>query len=109
MHFQNSLKTGSGKNLLAIIPNTYFVVGTGNKTIKSVRFAGYDSLSTITSIIDDLSYDGNGDGTVPYKSATIMGGISVNSNNVKEVQADHTGILNDSEALKWTVRILTSN
>jgi len=107
----------SSKDALLNLDNTYFAVGTGEKTVDSVVVNKGTSLDELKTI--ELTYN-KGDGTVPYESATMTGllpskykGIKDPAGNsrYREFKASHTGILSHDGALLWVKNILsqTSN
>ena len=66
---------------------SYFIVGTGQKTIVSGTILP-DAYNGIDSIVD-LKYENYGDGTVPYQSATML--ESIPKSRLFEVTTTHGG------------------
>ncbi|WP_143316727.1 hypothetical protein [Clostridium sp. HBUAS56017] len=98
--------TLNGSNILSTLNNSYFAIGTGEKTISSLVFKNGNTLDSID--VSSLVYENNGDGTVPKLSSTMIGGLdNVNSNNVKYFsETTHGGLVNSSNPIKWTTDIL---
>ena len=106
---QNKIKR-NGINILAELPNSYFIVGIKQATIASLAFSEGTTLNTIECT--DLYYEFDGDGTVPYLSATMMGKLRdiENSHRIFEVEANHTDIVEKSdETMNYVVDILNNN
>ncbi len=105
---QESLNV-NGYNLLTTLNNTYFVVGINQMTIGSIMFSDGDTLKSIEC--DDLMYEYQGDGTVPYYSATIMKkleSLGKGTSRVLKVDADHSGVVQVSKSLSWIYDVLGS-
>ncbi|NLB81255.1 MAG: leucine-rich repeat protein [Clostridiaceae bacterium] len=107
--FQESLLGEGGYNRLADRHNTYFIVGklsgkAKNKTMSQVKFNYITTWS-----IDDFEY-ADGDGTVPYKSQTMMGEIFKRApGRVKEFEVDHGGTVTcKKKTLGYIVEIFNS-
>ena len=78
-------------------------------TIGSLFFNDGDSLSSLEC--DDLAYEYQGDGTVPYYSATItkrLNTLDDKETRVLEVETDHGGTCSNSKALSWIYDVLGS-
>ena len=86
LNFQNSIRS-DGYNTLLNYDKSYFVIGTGQKTISSIVFNSYNN------DISRLIYD-DGDGTVPYLSGSIMEQIDELSRE-RYIKPDlsHTGVI----------------
>ncbi|MDR1977400.1 MAG: hypothetical protein LBQ42_01565 [Synergistaceae bacterium] len=69
--FQEEIRGTNGYNALLSYPNSYFVVGGGMRTVGSVTFNAFNDLDEEFAA-EDLAYDNNGDGTVPYQSGSIL-------------------------------------
>ena len=98
--------TVNGTNILATLDNTYFAVGVNQMTISSVKYNDGATLDFIEC--EELLFEGNGDGTVPYLSATMMNTIPKNSERYLEVNASHTGIVSNEKTLSWIKSILNN-
>jgi hypothetical protein len=94
-------------NILTTLEDTYFVIGTGQKTIRSVNFSTvpYQDIQAI-----DLEYEHIGDGTVPYVSATVLGQITkLGEGRYTTVKCDHGQTVKDDEALFWIGKVLDNS
>jgi pimeloyl-ACP methyl ester carboxylesterase len=96
----------NGSNILSTLDNSYFAIGTGEKTISSIEFKDGNTLNSID--VNSLIYENNGDGTVPKLSSTMMGNLdNINSNNVRYFSdTTHGGLVNNSDSIKWATDIL---
>ncbi|MDR2355431.1 MAG: FHA domain-containing protein, partial [Clostridiales Family XIII bacterium] len=80
LNAQSNIKNNP-MGVLALFPNTYFFIGTGQPTIASLTFgsnsfaADTDPTQVIGSI-QDVGFNNQGDDTVPYLSATMMDGLA---------------------------------
>ncbi|MDR1571437.1 MAG: VWA domain-containing protein [Clostridiales Family XIII bacterium] len=75
---QESIRSGS-LGVLASLPRTYFMIGSGHPTIISLVF-GSSSLmdpkpADLLESINDVGFSNQGDGIVPDRSATMLGGL----------------------------------
>lgn len=106
---------GKRINYLATLPNTYFIIGTGQKTIESFtieRAYSEDCLfvsGDAASIVDEGDKP-HGDGTVPYASATMMGALPLLLRGQKcrlfLVGANHNDTINGDKSLAWINKLL---
>jgi len=88
--FQKSILGKNGYNVLLDYDKSFFIVGRGKRTPTAVAFM-YEAAE-----VWDIRYDNNGDGTVPYQSATMCGklGEKLDASRYCEVNADHDGTIN---------------
>ncbi|MCD7853287.1 MAG: leucine-rich repeat protein [Oscillospiraceae bacterium] len=79
-------------NVLAKV-DAYVIVGTGYNTVTRV------GVNASTNKMYDIAITGNGDGTVPYYSATLGGksATGLYGNAIRTVSADHTSIVKDNK------------
>jgi triacylglycerol esterase/lipase EstA (alpha/beta hydrolase family) len=106
--FQKSLHGDGGYNALLDFEGAYFGVGVGQKTILAVKFDRSDAAIPLTG---GLIYDDNepeqGDGTVPYISATMMGRVeSLPGDRFRKYNSQHTDIVSNPDAINWVVEII---
>lgn len=102
-----------GMNVLAKLDNSYFIVGTGQFTISTVKFN--DKME-----INEYLYEQQGDGAVPYLSGSMMKKLEKIDNSeqrFKRFEADHNGIMGydpfdnfsgDEKALDYLIEVLKS-
>lgn len=107
--FYNSIQS-NGCNVLANLDNSYFIIGTQQQTVNSVTFtSGLDipGLNKNGVAITDAQY-GNGDGTVPYISATMLSRLKnkVGEDRYIELATDHGGTAGAGKALTYITEIL---
>ena len=112
--FQYSLHgTGSDYNVLLGYDKAYFVMGTNQKTLKSFKFDYHNDdidQSTYDNDYKDIFYTTEGDGTVPFLSASIMHEIEKLDDTRKcIVDASHVGTIKNSISLNWIGDILAGN
>ncbi|GHV56932.1 hypothetical protein FACS1894216_21190 [Synergistales bacterium] len=89
----------NGYNLLLNYDKAYFILPTGESTIGTILVDS--SLNPVA-----ISYD-NGDGTVPYLSASIMGRVEeLPSWRWSRFNGSHTDIISNEGALNWLVGTL---
>lgn len=114
--FYNSIRSG-GFNVLANLDNSYFIIGTQQQTVNSVTFtSGLDipGLNKNGVAVTDAQY-GNGDGTVPYISATMLSRLKnkVGKDRYIELATNHGGAAGstsndmDNAALEGASKALT--
>ncbi|MBQ3560576.1 MAG: Ig-like domain-containing protein, partial [Oscillospiraceae bacterium] len=104
---QNEILDESGFNLLLNYDKAYFVIGTGNKTITSVKFQYSNSDVDERLYESDLSYDNLGDGTVPYYSASVCDKIKyLDENRWFEINAEHNGMTSKNRVIRWVTEVL---
>ncbi len=92
--FYNSVRA-DGYNVLAGLDNSYFIIGTQQQTVNSVTFtSGLDipGFNKNGVAVTDAQY-GNGDGTVPYISSTMLSRLKNKVGNERfiELATDHVG------------------
>lgn len=100
----------NGLNVLASLDNSYFALGVNQYTIAAVAFNDETSLDKVECT--DLYYENEGDGTVPYDSATMiqkMKNIENSDERYLEVSADHNGIVKNQKALDWLYSVLNAD
>jgi len=97
-----------GTNILASLDQSYFGIGVGIRTLSSFSIGLADNLTEL-EILRTL-YRNDGDGTVPYLSATMMGRllnkVGINGRVRYFNGVDHTALTSNSETLNWVVSIL---
>lgn len=112
----NSINS-NGFNLLAKLDNSYFIIGTQQQTVNSVTFtSGLDipGFNKNGVAVTDAQY-GNGDGTVPYISATMLSRLKnkVGKDRYIELATNHGGTAGstsndmDDAALEGASKALT--
>lgn len=100
--FQDSIKT-DGHNILADLPNTYFGIGNGRKTMHSLSL-NKDGVKLIT--------EESGDGIVPYDSLVMNGYITqlppdaAGKQRIRRFFCSHSDILKFKEPLSWLMETL---
>jgi len=100
-----------GHNILYDMNNTYFIVGKGQITCKAGMIVE-NSKSKVGYACEDLFYENNGDGTVPYLSATMSGELNEIGNDAGgnsrylEINTDHGGTVKHNKALRYIVETL---
>lgn len=113
INFHNSIKDGTGMNVLLGMDNSYFAVGINQKTIDGIMFEA-QSMSNIK--IRTVYYDINGDGTVPYESATMIQQLEdLPEERVRYFDTTHTGLvqygnkdnIEGTKAVNWILDILS--
>ncbi|EHI56209.1 hypothetical protein HMPREF9333_00739 [Johnsonella ignava ATCC 51276] len=83
--FHNSI-IRNNTNILATLDKSYFVIGTGEKTVTGLT---YDENG-----ITNLTYDNGGDGTVPLSSENMIGYLdNLPSVRTAAFQTNHTGVI----------------
>lgn len=92
--FYNNIQS-NGYNVLAGLENSYFVIGIQQQTVNSITFtSGLDipGFNKNGVAVTDAQY-GNGDGTVPYISATMLTRLKnkVGEDRYIELTTDHGG------------------
>ncbi|NLM19975.1 MAG: alpha/beta hydrolase [Clostridiaceae bacterium] len=101
---------GKRYNYLASLPNTYFIVGINQDTISSLGVErNISNPSSFCSRVEDIKIDTNGDGTVPYDSATMMGVLPhllSRTGRYFEIAQDHGGTINHYKARSEIKRML---
>ncbi|MBE6882515.1 MAG: DUF4886 domain-containing protein, partial [Ruminococcaceae bacterium] len=104
---QNEILDESGFNLLLNYDKAYFLIGTGNKTITSVKFQYSNNDVDERLYESDLSYDNLGDGTVPYYSASVCDKIKyLDENRWFEINAEHNGMTSKNRVIRWVTEVL---
>lgn len=109
LEFHNNIKNITGAyNILRDTDNTYFIVGTAQKTIESVGL-------TNDNTIFELYYETIGDGTVPYDSSTMNGALNrslgkdeYGNDRYVEINTDHSGTASCDEAVKHIINVLAN-
>ena len=109
----DSLKESSGGkyNLLLDRKNTYFIVGINQMTIESVAI---DRDGNVVKLYCETGIEG--DGTVPYDSATMNGALGFDLGVDKygntrffQIATDHGGTANCPKAVNYIVDVLGTN
>ena len=113
INFHNSIKDATGLNVLLGMENSYFAVGINQKTIDGIVF----NLQGTSDIkVWSVRYDTNGDGTVPYESATMIQQLeSLPKERVGYFDTTHTGLvqygnkdnIEGTKAVNWILDILS--
>lgn len=113
INFHNSIKDVTGLNVLLGMENSYFAVGINQKTIDGIVF----NLQGTSDIkVWSVRYDTNGDGTVPYESATMIQQLeSLPKERVGYFDTTHTGLvqygnkdnIEGTKAVNWILDILS--
>ncbi len=96
-------KLDAGYKALTEADNAYFICGTSQPTITSLKLSGY-SKNTIR--IDDIIFDYSGDGTVPLDSSSIMSSLKKEDDNVLYLNTDHGGTCTSAKAMDYICDIL---
>jgi hypothetical protein len=118
---QNSIRH-EGYNVLAAYENTYFGVGTGRETLNTIIFKDGTTLDQMGSISRKSRAGtllGDGDGTVPYQSATMLGYLPNSAAaghyqefygfSHSEMAADGNDAAKARLITEWIIDILKSN
>lgn len=113
--FHKGIRDYNGENVLLKLDNSYFIVGEGQKTISDVFFNdinfwmksfGNYQLGLKKLRISRIFYT-QGDGTVPYMSATMLGDIN---NKLGErfvpIRGSHVGIVSEETGINVICNIL---
>ena len=104
--FQYSIQQ-EGYNCLLSYDNSFFVIGTNHKTITAVKFQFIGNDIDQRLYESDLNYDTEGDGTVPYLSASIMEQIeNLNTDRWETFNADHGEVVKNDDCITWITDVL---
>lgn len=112
IQFHNSLKVDE-ENVLLGMDNSYFAVGINQRTIDGIVF-DVEDMTSIKTV--GLYYDMNGDGTVPYESATMIQQLEAlpeervgyfDTTHIGLVQYGKVGNLEGTKAVNWILDILS--
>jgi len=112
VNFQNSILE-NGHNKLLNYDKSYFLIGTNQKTITSIKFQ-YSRLEENFDGVDrryyetDLNYSTLGDGTVPYYSASISEQLDKPQyySRTKVADASHGDVIEKKECIDWILDVL---
>ena len=115
VNFQNSILE-NGHNKLLNYDKSYFLIGTNQKTITSIKFQ-YSRLEENYDGVDrryyetDLNYSTLGDGTVPYYSASISERLDKPQyySRTKVANANHGDVIEKKECVDWILDVLSGN
>ena len=116
LNFQNSILE-NGYNKLLNYDKSYFLIGTNQKTITSVKFhyskleeGGYNGLAE-RYYETDLNYSTLGDGTVPYYSASISEQLNRIQYypRLKVADANHGDVIEKTECIVWILDVLSGH
>ncbi len=100
----NSLKTSNGMNLLAGYDKSYYIVGVGQPTNHGITASSFGGVSNEYLTMAD------GDGTVPYESATMNRALDNNpkfDGRVFKINDNHTDIVKNDKTLLILKNILS--
>ena len=107
--FQNSVRGDNGYNVLLGYENAYFFIGQNRKTVRNVCFGrnNDDSVSSVPYYIDRVIYTENGDGTVPYFSASMCDQLrDVDTQHQFYVDSKHMDLMKNIHVISNVCRIL---
>lgn len=95
-----------GKNILLTLDCSYFAIGTEQHTMSSIAFYSEASCSDVK--IYECYHDRNGDGRVPYLSASANRALEAPeySERVKCFNKNHGALASDSQPVSWVVDVL---
>ncbi len=107
--FQKSLKAGY-YNALLKYDKSYFIVGIGQPTITAIKFRSVNNNINKELYEDDLKYTINGDGTVPYYSASISEQLNNLEKGVRVLtfSTNHGGVVSEDECIDWIISKLNN-
>lgn len=107
---QPLIDNGTRINYLASLPNTYFVVGTGQRTLQTIGVQQKNGQpKTFRTRESAVGVKNTGDGTVPYESATMMGALTsrlADTDRYVEMKLNHGGTINNKKARVWIEDVL---
>jgi hypothetical protein len=102
--FQEELRV-NGYNALLGHPNSYFLIGRGQKTIDSVKF---NFSNEHDENIYDIDYNSLGDGKVPYQSGSMMEQVAASRRFI--FYTDHSGLVgHPSDGTAYSDKIAAAN